>query len=210
MLSTSFFHCDEIVFHSLSTTTHIFIRKCVFFPYREQEIIHQIFSIGFKSGLWSSQNISSNEFSTKNFLLTFAVCVRALSNWNIIVSVIMIYWTVGRNSFSSILMYSFKFINPSHLISLPTTAAVKTPYAIIPPFSSFTVVLMQLGWYFSPNPLIQTSGTSLERQNRDSSDQITLLNYWIFLAIIGSKYLSVSDVLFWLTRASEHSFLKRN
>ena len=156
---------EEILFHSLSTDSHIFSLLENVFLDREQEIFNQIFSIGFKLGFGPGQNISSNEFSANYFLDTLAVCIGALSYWNIIVSLILNCWTV-----SSILMYSFAFIDSSHIISLSTLAAVKAPHTIIPQFPCFTVVLMQLGWYFSPDLLIQYSGASLERQNFDSSD----------------------------------------
>ena len=68
MLSTSFLHyVEKILFHSLCTAFHILYLLEIVFPYREQEIIDQIFSIGFKSWLWPGQKISSIEFSAYHF-----------------------------------------------------------------------------------------------------------------------------------------------
>ena len=80
MLSTKVEHCEEeMLFHSLCTASHSLSLFEKVLPANARDIMAQIFSIGFKSGIWPGQNITSIELSASHFLVTLVVCAGALS-----------------------------------------------------------------------------------------------------------------------------------
>ena len=143
---------------------------CIWFHRKGQNILtlvslclmwDQIFSIGFKSGLWTGQNMSLIGLFSSHILVVFAVWAGALSCWKITSDCSAFennFSIVGSKPFCNIILYSKALIDFSQWSSSPVPAAEKAPHTMTPLPPCLTVVEMHSLLYFSPDLQTHLSG----------------------------------------------------
>ena len=152
---------ESVLFHSMLMVSNSWwvVEKC--FPVSLCLMWDQIFSIGFKSGLWPGQNMSLMDLFSSHVLVVFAVWAGALSCWKITSDCSALennFSIVGSKPFCNIILYSKALIDFSQWSSSPVPAAEKAPHTMTPLPPCLTVVEMHSLLYFSPDLRTHISG----------------------------------------------------